>query len=185
MTDTPKRKTLYLLDGPNLAFRAFYAIGGMANSKGLPTNALFGFTNMLLKLIREHRPDYLAITWDPEGGSFRDREFLDYKGTRPDMPEALRAQMPHFARVAEAFEVPYLCLDDFEADDVMGTLARRHEDSLDVVLVSSDKDLMQLVSDHVSIYDSMNERRIARPEVEAKFGCAPALSHISLASVEC
>ena len=61
MIDTPKRKTLYLLDGPNLAFRAFYAIGGMANSKGLPTNALFGFTNMLLKLIREHRPDYLAI----------------------------------------------------------------------------------------------------------------------------
>jgi DNA polymerase-1 len=175
MTETPQRKTLYLLDGPNLAFRAFYAIGGMANSKGLPTNALFGFTNMLLKLIREHRPDYLAITWDPEGGSFRDREFLDYKGTRPDMPEALRAQMPHFARIAEAFDVPYLCLDDFEADDVMGTLARRHEDSLDVVLVSSDKDLMQLVSDHVSIYDSMNERRIARPEVETKFGCAPEL----------
>jgi len=68
-----KRKTLYLIDGPNLAFRAFYAIGGMSNSQGLPTNALFGFTNMLLKLIREERPDYLAITWDPKGGSFRDR----------------------------------------------------------------------------------------------------------------
>ncbi len=128
MTEAQPRKTLYLLDGPNLAFRAFYAIGGMASSKGLPTNALFGFTNMLLKLIREHRPDYLAITWDPEGGSFRDREFPAYKGTRPDMPEALRAQMPHFARIAEAFDVPYLCLDGFEADDVMGTLARRHED---------------------------------------------------------
>ena len=175
MTDTQKRKTLYLIDGPNLAFRAFFAIGGMASSKGLPTNALFGFTNMLLKLIREQQPDYLAITWDPKGGSFRDREYPEYKGTRPDMPEALRAQMPHFARIAEAFGVPFLCLDDFEADDVMGTLARRHEGSLDVVLVSSDKDLMQLVSDHVSVYDSMNDRRIARPEVEAKFGCPPAL----------
>ncbi|MCJ7756308.1 MAG: hypothetical protein MUP13_17240, partial [Thermoanaerobaculales bacterium] len=114
-----KRKTLYLIDGPNMAFRAFYAIGGMSNSQGLPTNALFGFTNMLLKLIRDERPDYLAITWDPKGGSFRDRVFPDYKGTRSEMPEALRAQMPHFARVAEAFGVPYLCIDDFEADDVM------------------------------------------------------------------
>ena len=85
MTD---RKKLYLIDGPNMAFRAFFAIGGMTNSAGLPTNALFGFTNMLLKLIRDERPDYLAITWDPKGGSFRERDFPEYKGTRPDMPEA-------------------------------------------------------------------------------------------------
>ena len=67
-----ERKKLYLIDGPNIAFRAFFAIGGMTNSSGLPTNALFGFTNMLLKLIRDNRPDYLAITWDPKGGSFRE-----------------------------------------------------------------------------------------------------------------
>jgi DNA polymerase-1 len=170
-----KRKTLYLIDGPNMAFRAFYAIGGMSNSQGLPTNALFGFTNMLLKLIRDERPDYLAITWDPKGGSFRDRDYPDYKGTRAEMPDALRAQMPHFARIAEAFDVPYLCIDDFEADDVMGTLARRHEDELEVVLVTSDKDLMQLVSDNVTLYDSMKDRRISFPEVEEKFGCTPDL----------
>jgi len=168
-----ERKKLYLIDGPNMAFRAFFAIGGMTNSVGLPTNALFGFTNMLLKLIRDERPDYLAITWDPKGGSFRDRLYPDYKGTRPEMPDALRAQMPHFARVAEAFDVPYLCLDDYEADDVMGTLARRHEGELDVVLVSSDKDLMQLVSDHVSLYDSMKDVRVSFAEVETKFGCRP------------
>jgi DNA polymerase-1 len=117
MTDTPesKRKTLYLIDGPNLAFRAFFAIGGMASSNGQPTNALFGFTNMLLKLIREHRPDYLAITWDPRDGSFRDQEYPDYKGTRPDMPDALGAQMPHFSRIADAFDVPFLVLDGFES----------------------------------------------------------------------
>jgi DNA polymerase-1 len=175
MTDDKKRKTLYLIDGPNLAFRAFFAIGGMASSQGQPTNALFGFTNMLLKLIREHRPDYLAITWDPKGGSFRDQEYPDYKGTRPDMPDALRAQMPHFSRIAEAFEVPFLCLDGFEADDVMGTLAARHSDELDVVLVSSDKDLMQLIDDHVTMFDSMKDQRIARAEVEEKFGCPPEL----------
>ncbi len=175
MNEATKRPTLYLVDGPNLAFRAFFAIGGMTNSQGLPTNALFGFTNMLLKLIRDERPDYLAITWDPKGGSFRERTYPDYKGTRPDMPQALRAQMPHFAKVAEAFDVPFLCIDDFEADDVMGTLARRHERDLDVVLVTSDKDLMQLVSDHVSLYDTMKDRRISFPEVEEKFGCPPAV----------
>ena len=173
MNDSKKRKKLYLIDGPNMAFRAFFAIGGMTNSHGLPTNALFGFTNMLLKLIRDEQPDYLAITWDPKGGTFRDRIFPDYKGTRPDMPDALRAQMPFFSRVAEAFGVPYLCLDDFEADDVMGTLARRHEDELDVVLVTSDKDLMQLVSDNITLFDSMKDRRISFAEVEEKFGCAP------------
>ena len=174
MNDLKQRKKLYLVDGPNMAFRAFFAIGGMTNSQGLPTNALFGFTNMLLKLIRDEKPDYLAITWDPKGGTFRDRVFPDYKGTRPDMPEALRAQMPYFAQVAEAFGVPYLCIDDFEADDVMGTLARRHEDELDVVLVTSDKDLMQLVSDNITLFDSMKDRRISYPEVQEKFGCAPA-----------
>ena len=175
MKNTSKRPTLYLVDGPNLAFRAFFAIGGMSNSAGLPTNALFGFTNMMLKLIRDERPDYLAITWDPKGGSFRERSYPDYKGTRPDMPNALREQMPHFARVAEAFDVPFLCVEDFEADDVMGTLARRHEDELDVVLITSDKDLMQLVSDHVTLYDTMKDRRVSYAEVEEKFGCPPEL----------
>lgn len=83
MNDSKTRPTLYLVDGPNMAFRAFFAIGGMSNSQGLPTNALFGFTKSLLKLIREERPDYLAITWDPKGGTFRDRIYPDYKGTAP------------------------------------------------------------------------------------------------------
>jgi DNA polymerase-1 len=170
---TDERKTLYLLDGPNLAFRAFFAIRGMANSRGLPTNALFGFVNMLLKLIREHHPDHLAITWDPKGGSFRDRMLPDYKGTRPDMPEALAAQMPYFPEVAEALEIPFLVLDDYEADDVMGTLARRHEADLDVVLVTSDKDLMQLVTERITLLDTMKDRRISFDEVFEKFGCRP------------
>jgi DNA polymerase-1 len=168
------REKLYLIDGPNMAFRAFFAIGGMTNSAGLPTNALFGFTNMLVKLMREERPDYLAVVWDPKGGSFREEIFPDYKGTRPDMPDALREQLPHFERVADAFAVPFLCIPGFEADDVLGTLAQRYGSELDVVLVSSDKDLMQLVTDHVTMLDTMKDRRIGVAEVIDKFGCPPA-----------
>jgi DNA polymerase-1 len=175
MTENSKRRTLYLVDGPNLAFRAFFAIGGMANTQGLPTNALFGFTNMMLKLIREHKPDYLAIAWDPKGGSFREQVYPEYKGTRPDTPDGLRAQMPHFKRIADAFEIPYLCVENIEADDVLGTLARRYEKNLDIVLVTSDKDLMQMVSDQVRLYDGMKDRWISFAEVEEKFGCPPSL----------
>jgi len=172
--DSP-RQSLYLVDGPNIAFRAYYAIGGMSNSTGLPTNALFGFTTMILRLIREHQPTHLAITWDPKGGSFREQLYSEYKGTRPQMPDALRQQMPHFARIAKAFDVPFLCLDGFEADDVMGTLARRYEGEMDVVIVTSDKDLMQLVSDRVTLLDTMKDLRVTRREVLDKFGCSPEL----------
>ena len=170
-----RRPTLYLVDGPNLAFRAFFAVTAMANGAGLPTNALFGFTNMLLKLIRDQRPDYLAVAWDPKGGSFRQALYPDYKGTRPDMPFALSQQMPHFQRVVEAFAVPFLCLDGFEADDVIGTLAHRHQGELEVVVITSDKDMMQLVSEHVSLLDTMKDKRISFAEVRDKFGCGPEL----------
>lgn len=167
------RKKMYLLDGPNLAFRAFFAIRGMSNSHKLPTNALYGFASMLLKLIREEKPDYLGIVWDPKGGSFRQRLDPEYKGTRPDMPESLAEQMPWFRKMAEALEIPFLVVDDFEADDIMGTLAERWGRELDLVLVSSDKDLMQLVDDGVSLLDTMKDRRVGRAEVFEKFGCAP------------
>ncbi len=175
MPSAPSRPTLYLVDGTNIEFRAFLSISEMKNQQGLPTNALFGFVNMLLKLIRTEQPDYLAIAWDPKGGSFRDKEYPDYKGTRPDMPEPLRAQMPYFERIAQAFCVPYVCVPGYEADDVMGTLARQYQDECDVVLVSSDKDLMQLVGQHVSMLDTMKDRRISFDEVNKKFGCRPEL----------
>ncbi len=171
----PNRRTLYLIDGPNIAFRAFFAIGGMTSPSGLPTNALYGFTNMLVKLIRDERPGHLAIVWDPKDGSFRNEMLPSYKGTRPDMPESLVEQIPHFARIAEAFAIPYLCEEGFEADDVIGTLAKRWSDEVDVVIVSSDKDLMQLVSNRVTLLDTMKDRRIGPAEVREKFGCPPRL----------
>ena len=117
------RETLYLVDGPNMAFRAFFAIGGMTNAAGQPTNALFGFTNMLLKLIRDEQPDYLAVTWDPKGGSFRDRVFPEYKGTRAEMPADLVPQIPLIRQLLELFGIPCLELPGYEADDIIGTLA--------------------------------------------------------------
>ncbi|MEN8162486.1 MAG: DNA polymerase I [Acidobacteriota bacterium] len=172
MTETP-RKTLYLIDGPNMAFRAFFAIRGMSNSEGLPTNALYGFASMLLSVIRNQKPDHLAVVWDPKGGSFRRRIFPEYKGTRPDMPDSLAEQMPLFSTLTEALDIPFLEVEDFEADDVMGTLARRWENELDVVLLTSDKDLMQLVTDHVTLLDTMKDVRVSLPEVLEKFGCTP------------
>ena len=168
-----RRPTLYLIDGPNMAFRAFFAIRGMSNSEGLPTNALYGFSSMLLSLIRNEKPDHLAIVWDPRGGSFRQRIFPDYKGTRPDMPPALAEQMPLFQTLAEALDIPFLEVEDYEADDVMGTLAKTWSKDLDVVLVSSDKDLMQLIDPHVKMLDTMKGVTISLPEVEEKFGCPP------------
>ncbi|MCD4749562.1 MAG: DNA polymerase I [Thermoanaerobaculales bacterium] len=171
----PKRKSLYLVDGPNMAFRAFFAIRGMSNSQGLPTNALFGFASMVLKLVRDEQPDHLAIVWDHKGGSFRRRLYPDYKGTRPDMPHALREQMPWFQHLTKALDIPFLELEDYEADDLMGTLAHRWQTDLDVVLVTSDKDLMQLVGEHVTLLDTMKDRRIKTPDVFEKFGCEPSL----------
>ena len=170
---TAERQTLYLVDGPNIAFRAYFAIPGMATSRGFPSNALYGFTNMLLKLVREESPDHLAIVWDPPGKTFRDERYEEYKGTRPDMPDGLSVQMPFFERLADALGIPFVCVNGYEADDVMGTLARRHSDRLDVVLVSSDKDLMQLVGEHVAMLDTMKERRIGVADVIERFGCPP------------
>jgi len=178
-----RRKKLYLIDGPNMAFRAFFSVRGMSNSRGLPTNALFGFSGMLLKLIRTETPDYLGIVWDPRGGTFRQEIFPEYKGTRPDMPESLSEQMPWFRKIAETLDIPFLVEDGFEADDVMGTLARRFSPAVDVVLVSSDKDLMQLVGDGVSMLDTMKDRRIGLNEVFEKFGCSPDLVPDALALI--
>lgn len=169
------RKKLYLIDGPNIAFRAHYAIrGGLTNSKGEPTSALFGFCNMLFKVLKDEQPDYLAIVWDPRGGTFRNQLYAEYKGTRPDMPDELRAQMPRFPDIAAALGIAFIVKDDYEADDVIGTLATRFKDRCDVTIVTSDKDMMQLVDGQaVELLDTMKDLRIGPDEVVQKWGVPP------------
>jgi DNA polymerase I len=168
------RPKLYLVDGPNIAFRAHYAIRGLTNSKGFATGALFGYCNMLFKLLKEEEPEYLVLVWDPRGGTFRNDLYPEYKGTRPDMPDELRAQLEYFPQIADAFGITHIVKDRYEADDVIGTLANTFKDRCDVTIVTGDKDMMQLVDEgRVWLLDTMKDQRIGPAEVVAKWGVRP------------
>ena len=157
-------------------YRAYHAIRNLSNQKGLPTNAVYGFTNMLRKLINEEKPEYLAVATDLSGPTVRHETYEDYKSTREPMPEDLSEQIPYIWRVCEALRVPVVSFQRYEADDVIGTLARKAvEDDLDVVIVTIDKDMFQLVTDRVTIFDTRNMNRLDVHGIEEKFGVPPDL----------
>ncbi len=167
------RPRLYLIDGYSNIFRAFYAIRNLSNSKGEPTNAVYGFITMLRKLLREERPELIGVALDV-GRSFRSERFEAYKANRAPMPEDLASQMPWIRRVLEAFRIPALELSGYEADDVLGSLAcSAVAAGYDVVLVSADKDLMQLVEPHVSLYHTGRSKLYGPAEVTEDFGVPP------------
>lgn len=171
---TRKKKRLYLIDGANYAFRAFFAIRNLSNSKGLPTGALYGFTQMLLKLLREEEPDLVAVCFDTPEPTFRDELYGDYKANREEPPDDLLPQFPYFRPIVEALGISVLEKPGFEADDVIGTLAKRcAAEGMEVVVVSGDKDLMQLVGPSISMLDEMKGVRIGPKQVEEKFGVGP------------
>jgi DNA polymerase-1 len=156
-------------------YRAFFAIRQqLSTSSGLPTKAVFGFKNMLQKLLRDEKPQYLGVAFDERGPTFRHDMDPTYKAHRPPMPEDLVAQVPYIHRLVEAFDIPKLSLVGYEADDILGTLARRFEaEGYAVVLVSGDKDLCQLVTNHITILDTMKDQRIGVAEVRERFGVGP------------
>jgi DNA polymerase-1 len=163
------------VDGSSYVYRAFYAIRQpLSTSQGLPTKAVFGFKNMLEKLIRQEQPHYLAVVFDERGPTFRHEVDPTYKAHRPPMPDELAVQLPYIHRLVEAFNIPRLSLAGYEADDILGTLSSRFAaQGCDVVLVSGDKDLCQLVTEHVTILDTMKEQRIGIAEVQERFGVEP------------
>jgi DNA polymerase-1 len=167
------RHRLYLIDGYSNIFRAFYAIRNLSNSRGEPTNAVYGFVTMLRKLLREDKPDLLGVALDV-GRTFRSDRYEEYKANRAPMPEDLQSQMPYIRRVLEAYRIPILELQGYEADDVLGSLScRAVEAGYDVVLVSADKDLMQLVEPHVLLYHTGRSKLYGPKEVEEDFGVPP------------
>ena len=171
---TEKKRRLFLIDGSSYIYRAFFAIPHLSNSKGFPTNAILGFTNMLLKVLRESEPEYLAVVFDAPGPTFRHEVFGEYKANRPSMPENLRPQIPRIKEVVEALRVPLVEEGGYEADDLIGALVRKMEGvGIDTVLVSGDKDLMQLISQHVTMYDPMKDKTFRIPEVIERFGVGP------------
>lgn len=166
---------LYLVDASSYVYRAFFALPPLSSPSGLPTNAVYGFTTMLLKLLRETDPRYLAAVFDAPGPTFRDDLFAPYKANRPSMPDELAAQFPLIHEVVAAFGVPTLVMPGVEADDVIGTLTEGMAgQAVDTVVITGDKDLMQLVSDHVQLWDTMRDRRIDVPGVRERFGVEPS-----------
>ena len=169
---SPKR--LFLIDGMSHIYRAYYAIRNLSNAKGLPTNAVFGFISMLRKLIQEQKPEYIGVALDLEGPTVRHEKYQAYKATRKPMPEDLILQIPYILKVCEAFCVPVISHAGYEADDVIGTLSlKATQQGLDSVIVTSDKDMLQLVSDHVQVLDTAKDTLLDARKVVEKMGVNP------------
>src|SRR6267378_4367735 len=167
--------SLWLVDGSHTIFRAYHALPHLSTRQGVPTNAVYGFTTMLLRAIREGSPTHLAVAFDEEAKAKRSEVYSAYKATRGAPPEDLTPQFPLVRRVLEAMRVPAIGFPGYEADDVIATLAKRAKaQGWDVVIVSGDKDLMQLVVDGIRCYDSMYEKWYGPAEVEEKWGVPPA-----------
>lgn len=174
MTEDKKRPKLVLVDGSNYLFRAFYAIRELSNSKGFPTNAIYGFTTMLMKLLRDQEPDYIAVAFDVKGPTFRHEAFEEYKATRRATPETLIPQIPYVKEIIRGFSIPVIEQQGLEADDIIGTIARRQaEAGMEVVIVSGDKDMMQLVSPEILMVDTMKDKTYDVAAVKERFGVGP------------
>jgi DNA polymerase I len=169
------RKTFFIIDGSSYIYRAFYAIRRLTNSKGMATQAVYGFLTMLLKVIRERKPDYICVVFDA-GRSFRHDMFDSYKATRQVMPEELGPQIPYIKKVVEYSGVPQMELEGYEADDLIATLTHwASARGLDIVVVSGDKDLHQLIEDPaIRQWDPQNDRVFTEEVVEERFGVTPA-----------
>ena len=169
------RPTVYLIDGSAYIYRAFFALPALNNSKGLQTNAVYGFTTTLMKIIREHQPHGLAVVFDEAGPTLRHEAYQAYKAQRPPMPDGMSAQIPFIHRVVEALNIPVVRQAGYEADDLIGTLAVQAERAgYDVVIVTSDKDMFQLLTPHVRIYDPVKSKWVGEAECRERFGVEPA-----------
>ena len=165
---------LVLIDGSSYLYRAFHALPALTNAKGEPTGALHGVLTMILKLPREEQPAHIAVVFDAPGKTFRDEMYADYKATRPPMPDDLRAQVQPILDAVEAMGLPLLRVEGVEADDVIGTLCAEAEDQgLRVLVSTGDKDLAQLVTDKVTLVNTMDDSRLDRDAVKAKFDVYP------------
>jgi DNA polymerase-1 len=168
-------KTIYLIDGSSYIYRAYHAVRHLSTSQGLPTNATFGFTNMVLKLLAEQNPEYMAMAFDAKGPTFRHEMYDAYKANRPPMPEDLVVQIPYIKQVVAGMNIPSLELPGYEADDIIGTLVRAVEGKgFRVVMVTGDKDFKQLISRSVSMWDPMRERTIDYASLKEDSGLEPS-----------
>ncbi len=170
-----KQKTLYLLDSTAQIYRAYFAVRGLTGANGMSTNAVFGFTHVLKRLLDKYKPELLGAVFDMPGKTFRHEMYPDYKANRPDMPDDLQPQIPYIMKVCECFDIPVICREGFEADDIIGTLAKKAEaEEYKVIIVSPDKDLLQLVTENTSVMNLSKDDLMFGPgDVEHFFGVKP------------
>ncbi len=167
--------SLYIIDGNSYLYRAFYAIRGLTASDGTPTNAIFGVTNMIFKLLREKNPDYFAIVFDTPEPTHRHILFEDYKAHRTGMPDELKPQVPLIKEIIDAFNIVMIEKPGYEADDILGVIAKDAEaEGLDVFIVTGDKDMCQTVTPKIKLYDTMKEKITEEKDVIEKYGVKPS-----------
>ncbi|WP_127347289.1 DNA polymerase I [Pseudidiomarina mangrovi] len=174
MTATVPTNPFILVDGSSYLFRAYYAPPHLTNSAGQPTGAIYGVVNMLRSLITKYQPTHMAVIFDAKGPTFRNDMYDAYKANRPPMPDDLRSQIEPLHKIVQALGLPLLCIDGVEADDVIGTLAQQAADSGRFTLISTgDKDMAQLVNDHVMLINTMTDTLLDEAGVLAKYGVRP------------
>jgi DNA polymerase-1 len=170
-----REQALYLIDGSSYIYRAFYAVKDLSTSGGLPTNAVHGFLGMLRRVLKEKNPTHLAVALDAPGPTFRHQLSAEYKATRQQMPEPLARQLPYIKRLIALYGIPLLEVSGVEADDIIGTLtAWAAGQGREVVIVSGDKDLLQLVSSRVRLWDTTKDVVVGPQEVEQRYGVPPS-----------
>ena len=165
-----------LVDGSSYLFRAFHGLPPLTNSKGQDTGAIYGVINMLKSLIKEYQPTHIAVVFDAKGKTFRDDIYPEYKANRPPMPEELRSQIAPLHEIIKAMGLPIIVEPNVEADDVIGTLAKQASDlGIDTLISTGDKDMAQLVNEHVTLINTMNNQKMDIQGVNEKFGVPPEL----------
>ncbi|NQZ54651.1 MAG: DNA polymerase I [Piscirickettsiaceae bacterium] len=163
-----------LVDGSSYLYRAYHVMGDLSNSQGQPTGAIYGVVNMLRKLLRDYKPELIAVIFDAKGKTFRNDMYAEYKATRPPMPDDLREQIEPLHAVIKAMGFPVLVVEGVEADDVIGTLAQQAtEQKIDTVISTGDKDMAQLVNEHVTLINTMSNTTTDVQAVHDKYGIAP------------
>ena len=168
------KKPLVLVDGSSYLYRAFHAMPNLSNSRNQPTGAVYGVTNMLRRLLKDYDPEQVAVVFDAPGKTFRDDIYPEYKAHRPPMPDDLRGQIEQIHEMVRAMGLPLLMIEGVEADDVIGTLARQAAaEGRDALISTGDKDMAQLVDEHVELVDTMKDARYDRAGVLERFGVPP------------
>lgn len=173
MVEKLNNKKLYLIDGSAFLYRAYYALPYLSNSRGFPTRVVFGFLKMLTKIIKEHKPTHIAVVFDSKKKTFRNEIFENYKIKRPPLPEEIRIQIPNVHRLLESLNIKILMQDGLEADDLIASLVKKFKNSIEICVVTADKDLFQLVGNNISVWHPLKDVFIDNDKVTEMLGIPP------------